>query len=273
MTMPSIIAVLGAGTMGGAIIDGLVERGETADGIRATNRTEAKAAPLRSENVESFALETHPDANLRAVKDAAVVILGVKPAMVPDLLREIAPALPSGAIVISIAAGVTTGTMEAIVSNVVIRAMPNTPALVGAGVTGISAGSRASASELAVAHALFDSVGTVLEVPESKIDALSAISGSGPAYVFYLIEELTKTAVGLGFSEQEAMIMVNGTFAGSTELLLHSGLEPAELRRRVTSPNGTTERAVAELQKAGISAIFDRATGAARARATELAAG
>lgn len=273
MTMLSTIAVLGAGTLGGAIIDGLLQRGETADGIRATNRTEAKAAALRSENVESFALETQPDANLLAVKDAAVVIIGVKPAMVPDLLREIAPVLSSGAIVISIAAGVTTATMEAIVPNVVIRAMPNTPALVGAGVTGVSAGSRGSAVDMAVAHTLFGSVGMVLEVPESKIDALSAISGSGPAYVFYLIEELTKTAVGLGFSDQEAMIMVNGTFAGSTELLLSGDLDPTELRRRVTSPNGTTERAVAELQKAGISVIFDRATGAALARAKELAAG
>ena len=120
---------------------------------------------------------------------------------------------------------------------------------------------------------LFDTVGQVLEIAESKIDALSTISGSGPAYVFYLIEQLTKTAVALGFTWQEAATMVNGTFLGAAELLEVSGEEPAELRRRVTSPKGTTERAIWELEKADLSTVFDRATAAALARAKELAAG
>ncbi|MCU1514114.1 MAG: proC [Microbacteriaceae bacterium] len=270
--IPSI-AIIGAGSMGGAILAGLVQPSAGATDIRVTNRTEAKAAPLRGGIVTSIALETNPNGNLEAVAGARVVLIGVKPAMVPGLLREIAPALEPTAIVVSVAAGVTTATMEAIIPQVVLRAMPNTPALVGRGVTGLSAGSRAADADVALANALFSTVGEVLEIPEHMIDALSTISGSGPAYVFYLIEELTRTAVGLGFSAQQAATMVNGTFLGAAELLVTSGDDPAELRRRVTSPKGTTERAIGVLETAGLSALFDRATAAALARAKELAAG
>jgi pyrroline-5-carboxylate reductase len=274
MTTLPTIAILGAGSMGGAILSGLLAPTVTVSGgIRVTNRTEAKAAPLRSAVVTSLALETAPEANLDAVRGARIVLVGVKPAMVPDLLREIAPALAPDAIVVSVAAGVTTATMEAIVPGVVLRAMPNTPAVVGRGVTGLSAGSRASAADVALARALFETVGDVLEIDEGRIDALSTISGSGPAYVFFLIEQLTATAIGLGFTEQEAATMVNGTFLGAAELLLASGESPAELRRRVTSPKGTTERAIAELEAADLRSVFDRATAAALARARELAAG
>ncbi|MET4783454.1 pyrroline-5-carboxylate reductase [Glaciihabitans sp. UYNi722] len=274
MTALPTIAILGAGSMGGAILSGLLQPTVTVDGgIRVTNRTEAKAASLRSDAVTSFALETEPTANLAAIAGARIVLVGVKPAMVPDLLREIGPGLEPDAIVVSVAAGVTTATMESIVPGVVLRAMPNTPAVVGRGVTGLSAGSRATPEHLAIARALFETVGQVLEIPEEKIDALSTISGSGPAYVFYLIEELTRTAVSLGFSAQEAATMVNGTFLGASELLVTSGEDPAELRRRVTSPKGTTERALIELQGADLKSLFDRATAAALARAHELAAG
>jgi pyrroline-5-carboxylate reductase len=267
------IAILGAGSMGGAILSGLLEPSVSVDGIRVTNRSEAKAAALRGRKVVSLSVESDPEANRTAVTGADVVIVGVKPAMVPDLLREIAPALGAEAIVISVAAGVTTATMEAIVPAIVVRAMPNTPAVVGRGVTGISAGSRATEADLVVVRVLFETVGTVIEIPESQIDALGTISGSGPAYVFYLIEQLTRTAVSMGFSAEQAKTMVNGTFAGASELLVSSGEAPEELRRRVTSPKGTTERAIAELEKAHLSALFDRATAAALARSKELAAG
>ena len=273
MTSLPTIAILGAGSMGGAILSGLTDPSISVDGIRVTNRTEAKAAALRSDRVESFSVELDSDANLRAVATADVVIVGVKPAMVPDLLRQIAPALEEDAIVVSIAAGVTTAAMEAIVPGIVIRAMPNTPAFIGRGVTGLSAGSRVSEADMVIVRLLFETVGTVLEVPESKIDALGTISGSGPAYVFYLIEQLAKTAVGMGFSADEARAMVEGTFAGASDLLIAMGETPQELRRRVTSPNGTTERAIAELEKADLAALFDRATAAALARSRELAAG
>jgi pyrroline-5-carboxylate reductase len=274
-TLPAI-AILGAGSMGGAILNGLVQPGTAVSGpIRVTNRTEAKAAALRSDAVISYSTEVEPNANLAAITGARIVVVGVKPTMVPDLLREIAEALEPDAVVISVAAGVTIATIQSLLppSVAVLRAMPNTPALVGRGVTGLAAGSRAKPADIAMAHALFATVGAVLEVPESKIDEVSAISGSGPAYVFYLIEQLTQTAVGLGFTAEQASLMVEGTFLGASELLAASGEQPRELRRRVTSPHGTTERAIAEMEKAELGSMFDRATASAIARAKEIAAG
>ena len=268
------IAIIGAGAMGGAILGGLLAPGVTVDGdIRVTNRTEAKAALVRRPGVDSVALETTPDGNALAVRGASVVIIGVKPAMVPETLAALAGDLAPDALVISVAAGVTTATMEAIVSQSVLRAMPNTPSLIGKGVTGLAAGSRATAEQVALGRAVFETVGTVVEVPESQIDALSTISGSGPAYVFYLVEQLTRTAVNLGFTPAQAAELVTGTFLGSVELLVASGREPEELRRQVTSPNGTTQRAIAELEKADLTGLFDRATASALARAKEMAEG
>jgi len=260
--------------MGGAILGGLLAPGVTVDGdICVTNRTEAKAALVRRPGVDSVALETTPDGNALAVRGASVVIIGVKPAMVPETLAALAGDLAPDALVISVAAGVTTATMEAIVSQPILRAMPNTPSLIGKGVTGLAAGSRATAEQVALGRAVFETVGTVVEVPESQIDALSTISGSGPAYVFYLVEQLTRTAVNLGFTPAQAAELVTGTFLGSVELLVASGREPEELRRQVTSPNGTTQRAIAELEKADLTGLFDRATASALARAKEMAEG
>lgn len=263
--------------MGSAILSGLLQPGvEVTGGIRVTNRTRAKAAELaKLPGVTSIAVEDDPDANRNAVAGARVVLVAVKPAMVPDLLREIADALEPGTIVISVAAGVTVATFEALLpaTVAVLRSMPNTPSVVGRGVTGLSAGTRSSDDDLAVGRAVFETVGTVIEVPEPQLDALSTISGSGPAYVFLLIEELTKTAISKGFTPEQAAILVNGTFRGAAELLAQSDRSPEELRIQVTSPKGTTERAVAVLQNANLKRTFDEATDAALARAKELAAG
>jgi len=260
--------------MGGAILSGLLSPSvSVSGGIRVTNRTSAKAALVAADGVESIALEAEPDGNLRAVRGAGIVLLGVKPAMIVDTLRHLAPALEPGAIIISVAAGITTAAMEAVVENPVLRAMPNTPAIVGKAVTGVAAGSRATPEQVALGVALFETVGTVVEIPESQIDALSTISGSGPAYVFYLVEELTRTAVNLGFTPEQATALVQGTFAGSVDLLVASGKDPATLRAQVTSPKGTTERAIGVLQEADLSGLFDRATAAALVRAREMAAG
>lgn len=268
------IAIIGTGSMGGAILSGLTAPDVVVDGgIRVTNRTEAKAVQLRTGTVTSLSTEVDPDANAIALTGARIAIIGVKPGMVGDLLRDVAHALESDTILVSVAAGVTTASMEAIVPNVIVRAMPNTPSLVGLGVTGISAGSRADADDMTLVRAVFETVGEVLEIEEERIDALSTISGSGPAYVFHLIEQLTATAVGMGFTPEEAATMVEGTFRGASELLARSDDGPTELRRRVTSPNGTTEKAVAELDAADLRSVFDRATAAALARARELAAG
>jgi pyrroline-5-carboxylate reductase len=271
------IALLGAGSMGRAILSGLLAPGvEVQGGLRVTNRSAAKAADFDgTTGVTAFATDDDPQANRKAVSGAAIVLVAVKPAMVPDLLDEIADALDDGAIVVSVAAGVTVSTFEkhlpASVS--VIRSMPNTPAVVGKAVTGLSAGTRSSAEELALVRSLFETVGTVVEVPESQLDALSTISGSGPAYVYLLIEALTEAAVQKGFSPAQASELVNGTFAGAVELLVHSGETPTALRIQVTSPKGTTERALAVLQEADLPTLFARATDAALARARELAAG
>ena len=155
----------------------------------------------------------------------------------------------------------------------VVRAMPNTPAIVGRAVTGVSAGSRSTDWAMKTAQELFETVGKVLVVDESKIDALSTISGSGPAYVFLLIEELTAAAKKQGFNDAEAALLVNETFLGASELLVHSNKSPADLRRQVTSPNGTTERAIAVMQAANLQKMFADATDAALARAKELASG
>ncbi|MFK4835721.1 pyrroline-5-carboxylate reductase [Microbacterium sp. ZW T2_14] len=270
------IAILGAGSMGGAIARGLSRSGLAAGGVTTTNRSRAKAAELDGlDGVTSLALEDHPTGNTDAAAAADIVLVGVKPAMVPDLLREIAPALRPGAIVVSLAAGVTIATFEQLLGEgvAVLRSMPNTPALVGRGVTGLAAGSLADAAVVGTARRLFETVGTVIEVPEAQIDALSTISGSGPAYFFLLVEEFTKAAVGKGFSDADARLMAEQTFIGAAALLEASGDDPAELRRRVTSPKGTTERAIAVFQEARLDDVFVAATDAALARAKELAQG
>ncbi|MDQ0644430.1 pyrroline-5-carboxylate reductase [Microbacterium murale] len=275
-SLPSL-AFLGAGSMGGAILQGVIASGiDVEGGITATNRTAEKASALVGlEGVTSVALEEQPAGNKDAAASARIIIVGVKPAMVPDLLREIAPDLRTDAIVVSVAAGVTLATFaEGLGAEArVIRAMPNTPATVGKAVTGLAAGAAASADDVAVVRRLFELVGSVVEVPEDMIDALGTISGSGPAYVFLLIEELTKAAIGKGFDEADARLMAEQTFIGATALLDASGENPAELRRRVTSPKGTTERAIAVLQDAHLDNVFTEATDAALARSRELAAG
>ena len=275
VTLPTI-AFLGAGSMARAVLAGLLKPGVTVDGgIRVTNRTAVKAAELAdTEGVTAYATEVDPDANLKAIDGAEIVIVAVKPYMVADLLAEIGTSLAPGTLVLSVAAGVTIDTFESLLPETVhvIRTMPNTPAVVGMAVTGISAGTRSSEADLALTSALFATVGDVLVVPESKLDALSTISGSGPAYVFYLIEQLTAAAISKGFTPEEAAVMVNGTFLGASALLAVSDKSPNELRRQVTSPAGTTERAVWELEKGGLKELFDTATDAALARAKELAA-
>jgi pyrroline-5-carboxylate reductase len=271
------IAILGAGSMGGAILSGLLSPEVRTGGITATNRTEAKAAAVRREGVVSLALESDPDATATALRGARIVLLGVKPAMVPELLAGIRELLEPDALVVSLAAGVTIATMEALVPQVVFRSMPNTPSVVGLGVTGLAAGGRATHEDAALVRSLFETVGAVIELPEAQIDALSTISGSGPAYVFFLIERLTETALGLGFDEEQARLMVEQTFRGASELLAKERAEsntgPAELRRRVTSPKGTTERAIGVLESADLTGLFDRATSAALVRAAEMARG
>ncbi len=271
------VAMLGAGSMGGAILAGLRAPGVRIDGpIAVTTRSTASAeAYAGAADVVAYANEADPDANRKAVRGAGVVILAVKPWAIQDLLREMADDLAPGAIVVSVAAGIATRSLEALTPAgvAVVRAMPNTPSLVGRGVTGLAGGGSAGPAVVDTVRRVFETVGRVLVIDEDRMDALGAVSGSGPAYLFFFVEQLTDAARRLGFSDAEARLMAEGTVTGAAELLARSGEDPAELRRRVTSPNGTTERAIGVLQGADYAETFDRALAAAIARSEELAAG
>lgn len=262
--------------MGGAILAGLLKSGISPNNISVSTKTTQSAERLADElGVLAFAMEDGDDANQMAVAGAEVVLVGVKPAYVLEVLADVADSLNDNALVISVAAGVTTASMEAVLPEDVgvVRAMPNTPAIVGLAVTGVAAGSRATDWAVETAQQLFETVGQVLVLSESKIDELGTISGSGPAYVFYLIEQLTKAAKHHGFNEAEAALLVNQTFLGAAQLLANSDKTPAELRKQVTSPNGTTERAIARMEQTDLAGMFIEATEAALARSRELAAG
>ena len=262
--------------MGTAILSGLLASGFPSENVNITTKTTESAKKLADElGVNALSLEANANANQDAVLNADAVLVAVKPAYVVEVLKEAAQNLNQEALVISVAAGITTESMEAVLpeSVAVVRSMPNTPAIVGRAVTGVATGSRVSDDQLETALELFETVGRVVVLPESQIDALSTISGSGPAYVFYLIEQLTEAAQNMGFGEEIAAMLVEETFAGATELLSASGQSPAELRKQVTSPNGTTMQAVAVMEKAELARLFTKATEAALARAKEIAAG
>jgi pyrroline-5-carboxylate reductase len=267
------IAILGTGSMGKAILSGLLAAGTSAANVRVTTKSKASAEAIAaSYGIQANSLESDPAANSSSAKDADLVILAVKPNMVLETLRDVASGIKPSCLVVSVAAGVTTAAMEDQLPGdaAVVRAMPNTPSVLGLGVTGISKGSNVSDEQLAVAVKLFSSVGKVLVVDESKIDALSTISGSGPAYVFYFAEKLITAAKALGFSDQEASLMVKETFLGSANLLATSSNSPEELRQQVTSPNGTTMQATGRFDAADLEKVFIEATEAALARAKEL---
>ena len=267
------IAILGTGSMGKAILSGMLAAGTSPSIVRVTTKSKASADAISSNHgVQATALESDSAANSSAAKGADLVILAVKPNMILETLKDLASVLKPGCLVVSVAAGITTAAMEEqlSVNAAVVRAMPNTPSVVGLGVTGISKGSNVSSAQLDLAVELFASVGKVLVVDESKIDALSTISGSGPAYVFYFAEKLITAAKSLGFSEQEASLMVKETFLGSATLLATSLSSPEELRQQVTSPNGTTMQATGRFDAADLERVFIEATEAALARAKEL---
>ena len=267
------IAILGTGSMGKAILSGLLAAGTSPANVRVTTKSKASADAISSKHgVQATALESDTAANSSAAKGADLVILAVKPNMILETLKDVASVLTPDCLVVSVAAGITTAAMEEQLSGnpAVVRAMPNTPSVAGLGVTGISKGSNVSDEQLELAIELFSSVGKVLVVDESKIDALSTISGSGPAYVFYFAEKLITAAKSLGFSEQEASLMVKETFLGSATLLATSSSSPEELRQQVTSPNGTTMQATGRFDAADLERVFIEATEAALARAKEL---
>ncbi len=247
--------------MGGALAAGLVRAGHS--DLVAVVRPGTDAAPL--EGVGFRVVTSVTDAT-----DADVIVVATKP---PDAVAAVAPlaATDFRGLVLSVAAGIPLGAFEAAVGGVaVIRAMPNTPALVGAGITAVAAGRHAEAHHLLTATELLQSVGAVVEVAEADIDAITAVSGSGPAYVFLLAEALEQAAVRQGLRPEVAQRLAIHTVHGAGLLLVESGAEPAELRGRVTSPGGTTEAALGVLENAGWRSILGDAVEAATVRSRQL---
>jgi len=267
------VCFLGTGSMGSAVLHGLIASGHPKVLISATTNSADSAAKLRELGISAMAVEESADANALMAADADLIVLGVKPYQISKLLFEIAGEIGKNAVVISMAAGIT---LEAMAKSLpenpnLIRTMPNTPSLVGKGVTGLSVGPNCSKEAGVAATELFAAVGAVIEIPEEKINALSAISGSGPAWVYYFIEQWEEIAKAQGFSKAQAQTMVRGTFEGALELLAQADSEPAELRRKVTSPGGTTEQIIKTFDQADLQGIFEAGLRAAVSRAEEIA--
>jgi pyrroline-5-carboxylate reductase len=266
------IAFLGTGSMGGAVLKGLIAAGHPKELISATTKSEISAIAWRDLGISALSTEVASDANALMAGDADLIVLGVKPKQIVDVLGELVGEIGRNAVVISMAAGIELSAMAKVIENPnLIRTMPNTPALVGKGVTGLASASTASKAAVDAAVQLFEAVGEVVVTSEDKINALSAISGSGPAWLFYIIEQWEAVAQANGFSEADAKRLVRSTIAGSVELLEQSDAEPAELRKNVTSPGGTTERIIATLEERQLQQIFADSLEAAVKRAKELA--
>lgn len=254
--------------MAGALIRGLVGSDTVAAGrITASDPDEARLNTLASE----LGVRTTPD-NAEAVSTADVVVLSIKPQVFRQVLPTLAESLPQSALVISIAAGISTVVIERALRDGthVIRTMPNTPALVGQGATAVAAGTHATEADRATASMLFESVGLVVQVPESQIDAVTGLSGSGPAYVFAMIEALRDAGVREGLDPAVAVELAAQTVRGAAELLIARGETPEALRQRVTSPGGTTLAGLNALDDKGFRDAILGAVRAATRRSTEL---
>jgi pyrroline-5-carboxylate reductase len=264
--MTQRIAILGAGVMGETLLSAILHSGQPAADLVISEKREERAAELRQ------AYGVTVTGNAEAVADADVVLVVVKPQDVPALLDEIAGSVSREATVVSLAAGITIGTIEAALPDgvAVIRAMPNTPALVGEGMFGISPGTSCSSDRVDEVVRLLESGGKVVVVDEGKQDAVTAVSGSGPAYVFYLAEAMIDGGVAAGLDEDTARTLTAQTLVGAAKLLAESGDTAEELRRRVTSPNGTTHAAITTFDDHGAKEALIAGVVAAAARSAEL---
>ncbi len=265
------IAVVGGGVMGESIVAGLLDSGPT-DGARVEVAVVEQNPERAAELAQRHAITVTDVAT--AVGDADVAILAVKPHDVAAASETALDVLSLDCVVVSVAAGLTIAQLEGWLplQQPVVRAMPNTPALVRAGMTAICAGTYATDEHMATAHGVLASVGAVVRVPEAQMDAVAAISGSGPAYVFLVVEALVEAGVRAGLARALATELTVATLSGSARLIEQSGEHPAILRERVTSPGGTTAAALHQLEAHGLRAAFLDAVLANRDRSRELAA-
>ncbi|MBI3996554.1 MAG: pyrroline-5-carboxylate reductase [Candidatus Omnitrophica bacterium] len=260
------IGVIGAGTMGQALIGGLLAQGVPTRALRATDAS----ASMRNTVRRCFRIQVGDD-NRHVVRTCDVVILAVKPQQFPELMTSIASGVTSSAFVISIAAGITLRWLQArLPKAAVVRVMPNLPATVGAGFSALAMGRRVTARQRQIARALFAAVGETCELPESSFDTITAVSGSGPAYVFYLVQIWQEAARALGLPPTVASRAIAQTLAGSVRLL-NASVEPAAvLVSKVASKKGTTEAALKVLAKRRVAAHFAEALKAAARRSRQL---
>ena len=263
------IAILGAGRLGSSLVRGFLSSGwrEPAD-LAVTARSEDRIASLR----ETYGVDAG-SSNLAAIEGAPLVIVSVKPQDMGTVLAEIAPGVKEDQVILSTAAGITTSFIESHLSRKarVVRSMPNAPALIHEGIAGIAPGDFATEEDLALAEEALGHLGGVVRVSESDLDAVTALSGSGPAYFALLAEAMIEAGLLLGLSRDVSTKLVVQTMFGSAKLLRDEKIHPVELREMVTSPGGTTTRAIRELEASGVRAAFLNAISAATERSRELA--
>ena len=268
MALGKTIAFLGAGNMAEAFVKGLLRAGVAApQEILCTDRRAERGPEL----TKAYGVRFGQD-NVAAAREAAVVVLSVKPQAMNRLLDEIGPALDQSKLVISIAAGVPIAAIERKVGHGVriVRCMPNTPALVGAGATALSPGEHATEADLRQARALFEAVGKAVVVDEPLLDAVTGLSGSGPAYIFLIIEALSDAGVKMGLARAQALELAAQTVLGSAKLLLETGEHPGRLKDQVTSPGGTAIAGLHTLEAGGLRTTLMNAVEAATRRSHEL---
>jgi pyrroline-5-carboxylate reductase len=261
-----MISILGAGKMGEALLSGMLRAGVAPSGVIAAVRRPDRAEALR----DSYGIEV--TAAGEAADKAETLVITVKPQDMSGLLEEIAPHVKADQLVISVAAGIPTRYIESRLGGevAVVRVMSNTPVLVDEAMSVISAGRYATEQHLRRTEELLRPVGKVLRIPESQQDAATALSGSGPAYVYYLVESMVDAGILLGMSRASALEMVKQAVFGAATMLRESGEHPVILREAVTSPGGTTIKAIRELERHGVRAAFLAAIEAARDRGREL---
>ena len=267
--MEGRLAILGTGRMGEALLGGLLRSGwATPDQLWCTVRTDERAEFLTSE----YGVKADTD-SAAAAADADVVLIAVKPQTIRVLLEQIAPKVRPEQTVISVAAGVPTTTIEEVLADgvPVVRVMSNVPVLVDEAMSAISAGRHATEEHLAVTEQVLGHVGKVVRLGEEHLDAVTALSGSGPAYFFLLAEAMIDAGILLGLSRDVATELIIQTMVGSAKMLRDTGRHPVELRESVTSPGGTTIAAVRVLEEQRVRAAFLNAIEAAKLRSEELA--
>ncbi|WP_416139010.1 pyrroline-5-carboxylate reductase [Halomonas sp. HK25] len=268
--MATRVTFIGAGNMASAIIGGMIDSGVSPSAITATSPSDAFLAPVH----ERYGIHTNTD-NLAAVAQADVVVLAVKPQVMKEVCEGLASVVQRRRpLIISVAAGLDAATLEGWLGGelAMVRCMPNTPALVGAGASGLFANARVNEEQRRLATELMEAVGLVEWVEEEALlDAVTAVSGSGPAYFFLMFEAMEEAGVKLGLPAETARRLAMQTAFGAAKMAMASDKPPAELKRNVMSPGGTTERAVEHLETAELRRILTEAMDACAARAREMA--